>query len=108
LVEIKRLAEIHQLRVANVFHAGDGNLHPLILFDGRQPGVLARAEELAGEILALCVLFGGSITGEHGIGVEKRSYLPLMFAEPDIDAFRAIHKQIDPGGLSNQGKMFPA
>jgi glycolate oxidase len=106
LAEIKRLGEVYDLKVANVFHAGDGNLHPLILFDGRQPGALERAEKLAGNILQMCVDFGGSITGEHGIGMEKRQYLPVMFGEGEMDAMRAIHLQIDPHELSNRGKMF--
>lgn len=108
LAEIQSLSARYGIRVANVFHAGDGNLHPLILFDGRQEGALERAEELAGEILAMCVRFGGSITGEHGIGMEKRAFLPVMFAEQDVAVMRAIHRKIDPLGLSNRGKMFPA
>ena len=107
LLEIQRLAAYYDLRVANVFHAGDGNLHPLILFDGRQPGALERAEQLAGEILGMCVRFGGSITGEHGIGMEKRSYLPVMFAESDIEIMHALHRRIDPLQIANRGKMFP-
>jgi glycolate oxidase len=107
LAEIQRMGAEYGIRVANVFHAGDGNLHPLILFDGRQPGALERAEQLAGEILELCVRSGGSITGEHGIGVEKRQYLPLMYNEADLDAMQAIHAQIDPQGIANRGKMFP-
>ena len=106
LAEIKRLGVVYDLRVANVFHAGDGNLHPLILFDGRQPGALERAKKMAGEILQMCVDFGGSITGEHGIGMEKRQYLPVMFGEGEMDAMRAIHLKIDPQELSNRGKMF--
>jgi glycolate oxidase len=106
LAEIRRLSAAYGIRVANVFHAGDGNLHPLILFDGREPGALERAEKLAGEILEMCVRFGGSITGEHGIGVEKRAYLPRMFAPADLAAMRAIHQQMDPKRLSNRGKMF--
>jgi glycolate oxidase len=94
--------------VANVFHAGDGNLHPLILFDGRTEGSLERAEMLAGDVLKMCVELGGSITGEHGIGVEKRDYLPIMFNAVDIDTMRSIRLQIDPKELSNTGKMFPA
>ena len=94
------------MRVANVFHAGDGNLHPLILYDGREPGVLARAEELAGEILHMCVRFGGSITGEHGIGLEKRRYLPVMFSQEDIDTFWRLRLAIDPQEIANRGKMF--
>jgi glycolate oxidase len=106
LVEIKRLGKAYDLRVANVFHAGDGNLHPLILFDGREEGALERAEKLAGKILQMCVDYGGSITGEHGIGMEKRRYLPVMFGEDEMDAMRALHLQIDPQELSNRGKMF--
>ena len=106
LVEIKRLGKAYDLRVANVFHAGDGNLHPLILFDGREEGALERAEKLAGKILQMCVDYGGSITGEHGIGMEKRRYLPAMFGEDEMDAMRALHLQIDPQELSNRGKMF--
>jgi glycolate oxidase len=79
----------------------------LILFNGSEPGSLERAEKLAGEILRLCVRQGGSITGEHGIGMEKRRYLPEMFSETDIDVMRLIRLQIDPLELSNQGKMFP-
>jgi glycolate oxidase len=108
LAEIRRLGAAYDMRVANVFHAGDGNLHPLILFDGRQPGALERGEELAAEILHMCVNFGGSITGEHGVGVEKRAYLPVMFGEVDLDVMRALHLQIDPKEISNRGKMFPA
>ncbi len=107
LAEIQQLGEEYDTRVANVFHAGDGNLHPLILFDGRQEGALERAEQLAGRILEMCVRFGGSITGEHGIGVEKREYLPLMYGEADLDVMQAIHTQIDLQGISNRGKMFP-
>ena len=107
LEEIGGLAERAGLRVANVFHAGDGNLHPLILFDGREPGAVERAEALAGEILELCVRLGGSITGEHGIGVEKRDHLPLMFAPADVAAMRRIHRAVDPLELANRGKMFP-
>lgn len=108
LVEIQRLSAAYDLRVANVFHAGDGNLHPLILFDGRQSGALERAEQLAGEILHLCVRFGGSITGEHGIGMEKRNFLPVMFSEADLQVMKALHRAIDPDQIANRGKMFPA
>jgi glycolate oxidase len=107
LAEIQRVGVEYDIRVANVFHAGDGNLHPLILFDGRQPGALQRAEQLAGQILKMCVDYGGSITGEHGIGVEKRQHLPVMFNSTDLSAMRAIHAQIDPKHISNRGKMFP-
>ena len=105
LAEIERLSAETGIRVANVFHAGDGNLHPLILFDGREPGAVERAEQLAGDILRLCVLLGGSITGEHGVGVEKRDYLPLMFSEDDLGLMRRISSAVDPEHLANRGKM---
>jgi glycolate oxidase len=107
LKEIERLSKETGIRVANVFHAGDGNLHPLILFDGREQGALERAEALAGEILRLCVRLGGSITGEHGVGVEKREYLPEMFNNADLEAMQNLRRAIDPLELSNPGKMFP-
>jgi glycolate oxidase len=93
------------LRVANVFHAGDGNLHPLILFNGREPGALQRAEALAGTILRMCIEMGGSITGEHGVGVEKREYLPEMFGPDEMDAMRRLRAAFDPLGIANPGKM---
>ena len=105
LGEIHRMSEEAGIRVANVFHAGDGNLHPLILFDGRQDGALHDAEGLAGEILRLCIRLGGSITGEHGVGVEKRSFLPEMFAEDDMELMRRLRTAVDPGELANRGKM---
>ncbi len=107
LAEIERLSQAYELDVANVFHAGDGNLHPLILYDGQQPGALAHAEKLAGEILQLCISLGGSITGEHGVGVEKRAYMPSMFDGVSLDTMHAIHRQIDPKEIANRGKMFP-
>jgi glycolate oxidase len=107
LRRIGELAALRGLRVANVFHAGDGNLHPLILFDGRQPGDLERAEALAGEILLLCTSMGGSITGEHGIGMEKRAYLGSMFASGDIACQQRVRRAFDPDEIANRGKMFP-
>ncbi|HVU35395.1 MAG TPA: FAD-linked oxidase C-terminal domain-containing protein [Opitutaceae bacterium] len=95
------------VRCANVFHAGDGNLHPLILYDGRVPGDLQRAEALAGRILRMCVEMGGSITGEHGVGVEKRDFLPVMFSPDEVDCLERIRRAFDPLGLANPGKMFP-
>src|SRR5690606_31129555 len=94
------------LRVANVFHAGDGNLHPLILYDGRQPGALERAEALAGEILHMCIDLGGSITGEHGVGMEKRQYMPDLFTPTDLTVMEELRCSIDPLALANRGKVF--
>jgi glycolate oxidase len=105
LREIDRLSTERGIRVANVFHAGDGNLHPLILYDGREPGAAERAEELAADILALCVNLGGSITGEHGVGVEKRDYMKLMFSESDLGLMEDLRAAVDPGQLANPGKM---
>lgn len=105
---IERLSREYNLRVANVFHAGDGNLHPLILYDGRTPGALEKAEALAGEILQMCVDLGGSITGEHGVGMEKRQYMTTMFNADDMAAMTAIRRAVDPDELANRGKMFPA
>jgi glycolate oxidase len=95
------------LRCANVFHAGDGNLHPLILFDGREPDALQRAEALAGRILKMCVEMGGSITGEHGVGVEKRDFLPEMFNADEMACMKRLRAAFDPHGIANPGKMFP-
>ena len=96
------------VRCANVFHAGDGNLHPLILYDGREAGALERAEALAGRILRMCVEMGGSITGEHGVGMEKRDYLADMFSADEIDCMKRLRAAFDPHGIANPGKMFPA
>jgi len=107
LREISRLSEDAGLRVANVFHAGDGNLHPLVLYDRRIEGQEHRAEELAAAILRLCVRAGGSITGEHGVGMEKRDFMCEMFAEPDVETMRRVRSAFDPKNLSNPGKLFP-
>ena len=96
------------IRVANVFHAGDGNLHPLIMYNGKEPDGLARAEAVAGKILRMCVEMGGSITGEHGVGVEKREYMPDMFTPDELDCLRRLRLAFDPLELANPGKMFPA
>jgi len=105
LREIDRMSAERGIRVANVFHAGDGNLHPLILFDGREDGAVERAEELAADILALCVELGGSITGEHGVGVEKREYMKLMFSPEDLGLMEDVRAAVDPERLANRGKM---
>jgi len=105
LEEIQRLSQQHGIRVANVFHAGDGNLHPLILYDGKQVGALQRAELLASEIIELCIRFGGSITGEHGVGMEKRTYLPKMYQPSDMESMFQVRQAIDPTNIANPGKM---
>ena len=108
---LRRISELSHdagLRVANVFHAGDGNLHPLIMYDGTVPGALERAEELAGQIVTVCVELGGSITGEHGVGMEKRQFLPKMFSAKDIELMKRIRKSVDPHEIANRDKMFPS
>jgi glycolate oxidase len=107
LRQIDGLAGDYNLRVANVFHAGDGNLHPLVCYDSGVEGEAARAEELAGLIIKACVDAGGSITGEHGVGVDKKAYMPSMFAEPDLEAFQRLRCAFDPHGLANPGKVMP-
>jgi glycolate oxidase len=107
LRRIEELSRLHGLRVGNVFHAGDGNLHPLVLYDGRVDGEAARAEELSKKILEICVDAGGSITGEHGVGNDKACAMPLMFSEDDIAAMLRLRAAFDPHGLANPGKLFP-
>ncbi len=107
LVAIETLSRESGIRIANVFHAGDGNLHPLILFDGNEDGALHRAEAVAAELSRLCIAMGGSITGEHGVGMEKRDFLPLMFDGPTVAMFDRIRHAFDPKTISNPGKMFP-
>jgi len=107
LAGIRGLSEEYALPVANVFHAGDGNLHPLILFDANRPGELERTEEMGGKILDLCVSLGGSITGEHGVGNEKREFLHLVFSEADMDAMKGFRDCFNPDGVCNPGKIFP-
>jgi len=107
LEEIEALAGRYGLRVANVFHAGDGNLHPLVLYDRRIAGQEKAAEQLSGDILKLCVEMGGSITGEHGVGEEKKCFMSVMFAEPDLDTMQLVRCAFDPQNLSNPTKVFP-
>jgi glycolate oxidase len=107
LAEIERMSAAQGLRVANVFHAGDGNLHPLVLYDRRIPGQEERAMELSIDILRLCVACGGSITGEHGVGEEKKGMMSAMFAEPDLETMQLVRCAFDPQHLANPGKVFP-
>jgi len=106
LRRIEQLSERHGLRVGNVFHAGDGNLHPLVLYDAAA-GEAERAKELAEEILAVCLDAGGSLTGEHGIGVDKACAMPGMFSEADLEVFARVRTALDPEGLANPGKILP-
>jgi len=94
-------------RVANVFHAGDGNLHPLVLYDGRNEGEADEAEELSIRIVELCVESGGSITGEHGVGTDKACSMPKMFGEEDLALMQRVRAAFDPDGICNPGKLFP-
>jgi glycolate oxidase len=107
LRQIQALSSAAGLRVANVFHAGDGNLHPLVLYDASIEGQSHLAETLAFDILKLCVQAGGSITGEHGVGREKQKFMSVMFAEPDLDTMQLVRCAFDPHHLSNPDKIFP-
>jgi len=107
LERMEALSQHYGLGVANVFHAGDGNLHPLILYDANRPGELARAEDFGNDILRLCVEVGGVLTGEHGVGVEKRDLMPEMFAEADLQHQQRVKCAFDPDLLLNPGKVFP-
>ncbi len=107
LKEIGALGDKHGYRVANVFHAGDGNLHPLILYNNAIPGQLEQVEELGGDILKLCVRVGGSISGEHGIGADKRCYMPDMFSPTDLETMGWVRQALDPDLLANPTKLLP-
>ncbi len=107
LRRIDELSAEHGLRVGNVFHAGDGNLHPLVLYDAAVEGDYQRAKALADAILAACVDAGGSLTGEHGIGVDKACAMPSMFSERDLEAFERVRRAFDPDGIANPGKVIP-
>jgi glycolate oxidase len=107
---LRRMGELaaeRGIRVANVFHAGDGNLHPLVLFDDAVEGEAERAEELSGAILDLCIEHGGSITGEHGVGMDKAKHMPRMYTDADLDTMQLLRCAFDPEHLSNPGKIFP-
>jgi glycolate oxidase len=107
---LKRMGEMsdaYQLKVANIFHAGDGNLHPLIMFNANDPASLAKAEEFGADILKLCVEVGGCLTGEHGVGAEKRDLMGVQFTEAELEQQRRIKGAFDPGWLLNPGKVFP-
>jgi glycolate oxidase subunit GlcD len=107
LHRIAEIAERYELRVGNVFHAGDGNLHPKILFDRRRADEVQRVEKASREIMTLCVEVGGTITGEHGVGMDKRKYMPLVFGAHELDTMARVKEAFDPEGLFNPGKVLP-
>jgi glycolate oxidase len=107
LQDINDLGDRFGFKIANVFHAGDGNLHPLILYDQAVPGAWEKVEELGGEILKRCVELGGSLSGEHGIGMDKNNFMPAMFNEVDLETMQWIRDCFNPDGLANPGKLFP-
>jgi glycolate oxidase len=107
LRRIDELSAQYGLQVANVFHAGDGNLHPLVCYDSAHEGEAERAEELASLIIHECVAAGGSITGEHGVGVDKKAHMPAMFSDADLSTFHRLRCAFDPDGLANPGKVMP-
>jgi glycolate oxidase len=107
LARMRELSKVHGLRVVNVFHAGDGNLHPLILFDANNPDELRRCEAFGADILRLCVEVGGALTGEHGVGIEKRDLMGVQFSDIDLDQQMRVKCAFDPDHLLNPGKVFP-
>jgi glycolate oxidase len=107
LTRISQLSDQHGLAVINVFHAGDGNLHPLVLYDASQPGELELAETLGGRILELCVAVGGTVTGEHGVGSEKLDQMCSQFNAAELQQMHAVKAAFDPDGLMNPGKAVP-
>jgi glycolate oxidase len=107
LRRMREMSQTYGLALANVFHAGDGNLHPLILYDSNAPGELERAEAFGADILRLCVEVGGVLTGEHGVGVEKRDLMPAMFSDVDLAQQQRLKCAFDEKGLLNPGKVFP-
>jgi FAD/FMN-containing dehydrogenase len=108
LREVQRVGAKHNLRIANIFHAGDGNLHPAVLFDERDPEEVKRVLQAGGEILKACVAMGGALTGEHGIGIEKQEFLSLVFSESDLATMEKIRSVFNPQGLINPGKLLPS
>ena len=107
LTRISEIAERYGVQVANVFHAGDGNLHPNIVFDRRNAEETRRVEEASREIMAVCVDAGGTITGEHGVGIDKRKYMPLVFSPEELNVLQGVKDVFDPQGLCNPGKVLP-
>ena len=108
LREMSRLAAERGIRVANVFHAGDGNLHPLVLFDDGNPGEAERAEEVSGAILDLCIERGGSITGEHGVGMEKQDLMCTLFTDSELELMKRLRDCFNPNSVLNPQKILPS
>jgi glycolate oxidase len=108
LAQVYEIAARHELLVLNVFHAGDGNLHPLLVYDAREPGVMERVHAAGDEIVRASVAAGGVLSGEHGIGLEKRDLMPLMFSPVDLAAQATLRAAFDPRGLANPGKVLPS
>jgi len=106
--EVAAIGARHRLVIANVFHAGDGNLHPLICYDDRVPGELERAKQANEELLAVCLALGGSVTGEHGVGLDKRASLPMQFADADLSFMARLRRVFDPDSIMNPGKLLPS
>jgi glycolate oxidase len=107
LRKVSEVSEKHRITIANVFHAGDGNLHPCMLFDEREPGVSERAALAARELMEYCVAVGGTLSGEHGIGLEKKEFMPLVFNEADLERMRQVRDAFAPANRMNPGKIFP-
>jgi glycolate oxidase len=105
--EVYRVAARYGLTMMNVFHAGDGNLHPLIAFDAEEPGMLDRVQAAAAELASICINVGGVLSGEHGIGLEKRDLMPLFFTKADLDAQARIKEVFDPASVFNPNKILP-
>jgi glycolate oxidase len=108
LAQVMRTADRYNLPIANIFHAGDGNLHPMILFDVREPGIMERVIPAGREILLACIAAGGALTGEHGVGLEKQAFMPLVFSEDDLEVMARVRAAIDPEGRMNPDKMLPS
>jgi glycolate oxidase len=107
LASVVAIGQRYDLPIANLFHAGDGNLHPMILFDAREPGILERVMAAGHEILTRCVDVGGTITGEHGVGLEKQNFMPLIFSAEDLGVMAKVRSAIDPSGGFNPAKILP-
>lgn len=105
--QVYEIVEEHELQVMNVFHAGDGNLHPMLLFDRREPGIMPRVHAAGAAIIEASLAVGGVLSGEHGIGMEKRDFMPLMFSEADLDAQARLRRAFDPEEMANPGKVLP-